>query len=435
MADVDVKSRRQLGRLLRSTRLVTIADQVVSSLSNVLVAVAVAHSVSTSNYGLYAIAAGVYWVCLGSERALIGEMSLIFWHDLEPRYGRRTGGMFTASALMLGLVIGLPLIGVGAVLHEPAFWALGLFMPVLLWQDSLRYVMFTQKLPQFAFLSDCVWLAAVAISILLVSALNASVSLAEWLLLWALGAALAGIAVAIPRATFPSCHKIREAAGPLRVTALQLWGDFAISQGATQTIVLALPLVASLKLLGALKAAQVAFGPVNNALNAGILIAIPAAASLSRAKQYHDARLLGLKLGAAGMGIAAVYTAVLVVTPESVGHLFFSKTWSHASQLVVYVGLQYALGMLGTAALVILRGSREARTIIRARLVVAPLTLVFPLLGASLDGASGLGGGLVASSMLAAVTWWVCLTRTTHRRASATSDETPNRRSESPDLI
>lgn len=397
-------------------RVYTIVDQITSSLSNVVIAVAVAHSVSSEQYGIYAIAAGIYWVCLGSGRALIGELALIFWPELAQERGPRTGGLFTAGALVVGTLFGLPLAIVGVVIAEPALWVIGVFMPVLLAQDSIRYVMFATRRPHLALVADCIWLIAVAAGIGVVTSTNVSFGLGDWLAWWSIGAALSFVSVAVYTQTTPIFAGLQEVATNLRATALQLWGDFIVNQGAVQTVVFLLPLVASLQLLGALKAAQVAFGPVNNALNAGLLIAIPTAAALARAGRFGQARALGVKLGVVGLGIATMYTAALLVVPSSLGRTLFGATWSQASQLLVYVGLQYALGLFGTAALVVLRASKETNLILRARVGLAPLTLALPLLGAAVYGSTGLGSGLVAAAAAGAVLWWACLLRTTHRR-------------------
>jgi O-antigen/teichoic acid export membrane protein len=217
--------------------------------------------------------------------------------------------------------------------------------------------------------------------------------------------------VAFPAHVPPRFRDARIIATRLRVTAIQLWGDFVISQGAVQAVILAIPLVAPLELLGALKAAQVAFGPVSNALNAAMLMAIPATSARARASRFGEARSLNVRLGIAGLAIAAVYTAVLIVLPRGIGDRLFGATWPHAAHLLLFVGAQYGLMLAGVAALVVLRATRLTSVILRARTWITPTTIGLPLVGAAVAGSRGLGLGLVCSAFLNAAMWWFCAWR------------------------
>jgi O-antigen/teichoic acid export membrane protein len=182
--------------------------------------------------------------------------------------------------------------------------------------------------------------------------------------------------------------------------------DFFVYNGGQQLIVFLLPLVAGLTVLGGLKAAQVAAGPLQIAIAAANVIAIPSVARLSREEHFDLAMRRGLQLSAAVFSFGLIYTAVLVAIPLSVGTDAFGASWSNGSQIAGYIGLQCAFSGVAQGALVVLRGTGSTGRGLVVRLWLTPINILVPLAGAALGGLRGLGIAMAATSILALIVWW-----------------------------
>src|SRR5688572_28692918 len=74
-------------RTLSSGRIESALDQGLSSFSNLLLALLVARHSSVREFGLFAVATGMYWLFLGVGRSLVGEPRLVVPDDVPGRSG------------------------------------------------------------------------------------------------------------------------------------------------------------------------------------------------------------------------------------------------------------------------------------------------------------------------------------------------------------
>ena len=78
-------------------------DQGVSGLSNVIVAILVARSVSADGFGAFAVATLAYMLALGTTRALVGEPLLSRFSSAEVEVRRRLIPDLVGATLVLAL--------------------------------------------------------------------------------------------------------------------------------------------------------------------------------------------------------------------------------------------------------------------------------------------------------------------------------------------
>jgi len=136
------------------------ADQAVSSVTNFLLVIMVAHLTTPSQFGGFALAYSAYVLAIGLEQALAGEVLLVVHGTdltLPERLRRRTSAGLT---LLLGAVIGVVMIGVGLAVSSPlrgALLVIGVALPGLLLQDLCRFVAFAEGRPSLAFWNDLLW--------------------------------------------------------------------------------------------------------------------------------------------------------------------------------------------------------------------------------------------------------------------------------------
>lgn len=390
-------------------RLLSVVDQGLSSLSNMLLAAFVAHSVSASAFGVFAIVAGIYLFALGCVRSLIGEPLLILRTTLVVSYPD-TDGRAAGVAVVLGGVLALPVAAVATALQQPEFLVLAATLPALLWQDGMRYVCFARNRPGTALLSDLAWLGVQVP--LGVAALQSGVtSLGLWVGIWGLSALVGAITSTLVLRLRPVITPQKAWLRDLRRTSSQIFADFFVWTGAQQLVIFLLPVVGGLSVLGALKAAQVACGPLNVAMVAAIVVAVPSVAREHSLGNHSLVMRRGIECSGLAVVLGFVFVLGALLAPEPWGELAFGQSWDQGRHLVVFVALQTIAVGIGQGAQVILRGTQNTGRSLMVRIALAPLQVSAPLAGVAIAAGTGLGVSLVVAAGIGAVAWWLTTLR------------------------
>jgi O-antigen/teichoic acid export membrane protein len=384
------------------------ADQAASSLSNVLVAILVARSVGAESFGAFGLATVVYGLVLGLVRALVGE-PFLGRHSSDPPEVRRDlvpelVGVTLTIALLGSLAVALVGLGVSG-LAGSALTALALILPVVMVQDTLRFVFVVDRAAA-ALAIDLVWLVLVATLIPLIPA-DAGVG-------WYVGAwgAAGGVAAVVGLAlSGPAVHAVHPSRWLRRSwrDGSRYVGDFVTAQASTQAAVIALGAVSGLATLGAVRASQVYFGPLNT-IHSGVYLAVVPEGTKLRS----DRRRLERLIAATSVGlalVAAAWTVVGVALPDSVGRALFDRSWPGADELMVPMGVSMIAGGIMSGGFLGVRSLGNAQASLRSRLLSAPGQLVLPLVGAALGGAVGFALGAAAGRLLASGIWWMAFYR------------------------
>ncbi|MCF6508463.1 hypothetical protein E9549_13750 [Blastococcus sp. MG754426] len=401
---------RRVGRAVRGGKLVsrglTVADQAISSASNMLLSVAIATGVSAAVFGEFALIYSIYWLLLGGTRAAVLDPLLITQRNVLKGAPVHLVAAASATAVgALGIPVGLLLL---ATPLDVAWAVFFLGLPVLLLQDALRYVGFLEQRPGRAVLLDGVWLVVMVVATVL-ALTGAIAGTAAVLGLWILGALLADV---IGLAAFGFRRepvRLRQRLKAMWPVSGPLLGDFALSSGSGQLTIFVLPLVAGTALLGQLKAAQVANGPLNITVAAASVICLP---MVARAVESDAGRALriGRMASLALAGVAVVYGTVLVLLPEDVGRALFGESWG-SGWLVAAVSLQMVLFGITHGALLAMRGSRNTKAALRVRIGVAPIAVFLPVALTAVWGRTGLMVGLVVAAAIMSLASWLVAVR------------------------
>ncbi|MGY1827532.1 hypothetical protein [Blastococcus sp. SYSU DS0541] len=400
---------RRVGRAVRGGKLVsrglTVADQAISSASNMLLSVAIATGVSAAVFGEFALIYSIYWLLLGGTRAAVLDPLLITQRNVLKGAPVHLVAAVSATAVgALGIPVGLLLLATPLDLAWAVFF---LGLPVLLLQDALRYVGFLEQRPGRAVLLDGVWLVVMVVATVL-ALTGAIAGTAAVLALWILGALLADVIGLVAFGIRREPVRLRARLKAMWPVSGPLLGDFALSSGSGQLTIFVLPLVAGTALLGQLKAAQVANGPLNITVAAASVICLPMVASAVEADARRALRI-GRMASLALAGVAVVYGTALVLLPESVGRALFGESWG-SGWLVAAVSAQMVLFGVTHGALLAMRGSRNTAAALRVRIAVAPIAVVLPVALTAVWGRNGLMAGLViAAATMSLVSWLVAV--------------------------
>jgi hypothetical protein len=147
-------------------------------------------------------------------------------------------------------------------------------------------------------------------------------------------------------------------------------GEFGVATAANQFVVFSVGALGGLPEAGALRGAQLLFGPLNILFQGSGLVAVPEGArllSISKAKLHVFCRFFAMCFA---ITVGTVPTAVY------------------------------------TAASVGLKAMAAADLSLRARLFVAPVTLAAAMIGTVWLGAYGTVWGITIAGVVAAVIWW-----------------------------
>jgi hypothetical protein len=384
-----------------------VADQALSSLTNLGLGVMVARSVSTSEFGAFSIAFLTYVSALGLSRALTSEPLVVRFSTATPERWRDAAGSAGGAAFVLGAAIGVGCIGVGLLVGDTlgaALVPLGLMLPGLLVQDLWRFAFFARSTGSAAFLNDLVWAAVLFPGLGALIAFDEST--VEWIVLvWGAAATAAAIVGVRQARTLPHPRAVSSWWKAHRDLAARYVGEFAVTSGATQAATYGIGAISGLAAVGALRGVDLLFAPIKVLFAGLVLTEVPHGARIlpqsSRGLYWNSLALSG---GTAAAG--ALWGGVLLLIPSIVGRSLLGETWAPARELVpaltaMTVGRGITLG-----AITGLRALAAARRSLLARAISSAGVLVGGLAGAAIAGAVGAAWGFAASTVPEMMVWW-----------------------------
>jgi len=391
------------------------ADQALSSLSNVVVSIFVARSLSAEGFGAFGVAVAAYLLTIGTSRALIGEPLLSQHSEGSPADRRQLVPHMIGASIVAGAVAAVVVVSAGAIVggaSGAALTALALVIPLMLVQDCWRYAFIIDR-PGAAVAVDLAWLVGVCVAMPLAPP---QAGPAWFVVAWGLAAGLGSVvgwvvtpdAFVRPRpAHWFADH--REMAG-------RFLGEFVTGQAVAQCVLVGLGAIAGLGVFGAVRAAQVFFGPINT-VHAGAYLALVPEGAQAIARPDRLRRLMVR----ASIGLACIafcWMCIGMVLPDRWGAELFGPTWAEASDLILPIGLTVVAGSLMTGGFAGVRSLGAASDSFRARLWTVPPLLVLPLVGAAVAAGEGYAAGLGAAQLASAAIWWTAFHRALSRRTA-----------------
>ena len=399
-----------------------LADQALSSLSNLAVGVVVARSSTVADFGVYALAFGGYTIALNVSRAIATEPLAVRYSGERSPDWQRAVRASTATALLAGflaLLVGLAIAAFPGVPSRGVLIAFAVTMPGLLLQDAWRWAFFVVGEGRRAFVNDLIWLLAM-LAIFGGLYLTDTLSATTLTFAWGLGAVIAAVAGRFQAGVAPRRQLIREWVRRNWDITPKYVGEMLAVSGTIQVYMVGITAAASLAATAGIRGAQVLLGPVN-VLNQGIrMISVPEAARALR-HSYRRLWLVGLAISF-GVGAGALaWGAVFLLLPPFVGRqLLGPGVWTQAHEVLIPVILLQALGASNAGAFAILRALTAATRGLRVRLISSVILIICGVGGAFLWGAKGAAWGLATASFTTLLLWWFQAHRaiTAHRRAA-----------------
>jgi O-antigen/teichoic acid export membrane protein len=382
-------------------------DQILSSLTNFALGFLVARSVSVEEFGAFSLAFTTYTLALAASRALSTEPLLIRYGHVPREVADRGISSATGMATATGFGVGICCIVVAAFNSGPlasSFLALGTMLPGLLLQDSWRYSFFATERGRSAFLNDLLWAVLLVPGVLLFQMNNLdSVGWMVWI--WGGTAAIAGVVGMLQSRVLPRPHRAHQWLIEQRDLAPRFVGEFALSSGTTQTSIYGIGLIAGLRTVAAIKAAQLMLGPINVIFLGSDLVAVPEAVKTLKTRPQRFSKRIFLLSSALGIA-ALMWGVVALLMPDSIGRELLGPSWDAGHAIIVPMGLAVAGFGLLVGPMTGIRALEAARRSLRARFKISLLGVVGGLGGAAIAGANGVAWAYAAVAAINIAIYW-----------------------------
>lgn len=384
-----------------------LGDQAFSSLTNFALGILVARAVAPAEFGAFSLVFATYTLALGVSRALTTEPLVVRFTGSSAETHRSAAAAGAGSALVVGAIAAAVVLLFGGVTGGAlgrGFLVLGITLPGLLLQDSWRFIFFSAGRGSLAFLNDVLWAVVMfpAVALLLLTD-RASIPLLT--LAWGGAGTLAGFFGALQGGIVPRPSSALQWFRTQRDLGARYLGEFGALSGARQVSLYAVGGIAGLTAAGAIRAANILFGPVNVLVFGIRLVAVPEAVRTLKRSPRHLMAACALLCAVLG-GMSAAWGVIILVLPERIGEALLGPTWSLAEQVTVPIAVMMAAGGVSAGILVGLRALAAARRSLRARLVVSMLQIVGTIGGAALGGAVAAAWGLAIGVVAGVAVWF-----------------------------
>lgn len=384
-----------------------LADQVVSSATNLVLAVLAARALSVDGFGAFSVAFTIYAFLVAGGRSMIGRPLAVRYAAASREHFRTAAQAATGASVVLGILAGLVVAVVGVSLGGDvgtSLLCIGVLMPGLLLQDMWRMVFVTEGRPRAAFINDSLW---GLVQIALVAGFIAADRQSAVTLLGAWGGAALLVALfgAVQFRGRPLLLASTRWVHDQRDLMKYYFASFITIMGANQLTLLLIAGLGTPADVGALRAAQVVLGPLNILGYALTAFAIPEIAR----RQMAGRRAIQAAAALSGLLVLANLTwgVALLALPDAVGAALLGDTWDSAqavlpASLVGLVAIAFGFG-----ANVLMSALGFAKETFRINWMLAPGLLIFGIAGLELGGAPGAALGLsLAQVVVAPAMWW-----------------------------
>lgn len=410
----------------RRTSTIALVDQVASAAGNFAATIWVARTSTAHDFGIFAAVFVVYIMSVGFAQATISEPLVIGPTGTSAsrpsrRDGTHYGSAVTATICLAGVLTALVL-AAGALIAGQLGWSLmlmAILLPGLLLHDVLRYTAFANREPTFALMLDLGWLLVLFPSLGAVSAIIDTPSPAVFVVAWGAPGCIVALLGLWKMRGACVLRSPRSFLRGHRFLTTRYLGEFAAVNLSVYITLAAVGMTSGVRELGALRAAQATYGPVNVTFNAARLAVIAwRAVGQDTAALVRRAATL---VSTASLGLAFVWSAILLSLPQRWGSALLGASWEPARSVIPALAVQILLLAMSSGAMSGLRALGAAQRSFPLRVRVAILYVGAGVTGAVYGGAVGAAWGMAAASSISAADWWWQFLQVTRRRTASTT--------------
>ncbi len=376
------------------------ADQLIYGLTNLVLAIIVAGSVSAREFGGFSVVLVAYTITLGVVQGLTSEVFTVRFSATPPPARAAALARASGAAVGIGVVVGGVALAATLVARGPvvaALWAFAVIVPALYLQDLWRFALFAVDRPRAAVANDLLWALVQGAALVLVRVAGSG-SVPAYILAWGAGAvagaALGALQLHVRPRPLATASWLREH----RATGGRFAGEFLTLFGSAQLVLAILAATAGLTELARVRAGQVLFSPVQGILNAVRLSFTPVAVGVWVRRPTHLRRFT-LRLSLALTLIALVSGLAALLIPDSAGRALLGQSWNGVRAVLVPLAVLNVALAASLGPLTALRATHDPQRSFKARSATAALVVVFGSAGALVAGAPGAAWGMGAAGL------------------------------------
>lgn len=396
------QARRRIGAIT--------IDQIVASVSNLLVLIWAAHALQPADFGRFSLVFLIYTLAQGGViRSLVAVTVVVHPEDADTRPRAALGAVVVLSAgvglACLATAGGLWLIGSPMA---SSLLLIGALMPFLALQDVGRFVAIARARPVGALVLDGIWLVLTVAAFTAIGLLGET-SLFAMVLGWAGTGAVAGLWVfvqyGVPRGRELSLDWIKERwdFG---------WRSLVASSSSGLVAVVGSALLAVVS--GPIAVAQVRSALLLERPSTTVQSAVATSAGADIAREGSDRHGILVhqrRTMVISTVVAALNIAVLLLIPDWAGELLLGNMWAFVTPLLLVVGLRVLTNAAQSGVRAVLVGRRQIKQVMVIDIAGTILMIVGMVVGGALgDGEGAMWGGL-AGQVVTVVAWWVVFVR------------------------
>lgn len=390
-----------------------VADQGLSSLTNFGLAIVLARSLDLPAFGAASLAFAVYLVALNTSRSIVSEPFTVRHGTTDVAAWRVAASRSIGAALVIGLVIGLGIVVVGAGLTVlagqdsligPVLVVTGMLLAGLLVQDAWRFAFLAAGRPKDAFVNDLVW-AIVLVPTLGLAFAGGATDPWPFVLAWGAAGTVAGSVGIVQARVRPRPLRTRSWLREHRDLSSRYVVESLLLSTASPARLVVVTGIGGLAMAGSIRLGQVVLNAVHPLTQGLGLTVIPEAVATARRSIAALHRLIVLVSLALSI-IPLAWGLAAWLAPTEFGIAIFGDSWSVARTTIPGMTLVFVASGLQSGALVGLRATAAAAYSLRARVVTAVLGLGSAIVGAS-TGDPGLAALAIGTGIALGVpVWW-----------------------------
>lgn len=376
---------------------------VAASLGNVVPIIGAAWTGGPALVGALGVLLALYVIALGLTRGLLGEWLLLTRINTPTMPAQAAG-----ASLVVGIILGVAALPISLLLLPQQLWAaaiLSFALPLLLLQDTLRYVTIYHGAAFHAAAADVLWLVF-ATGATAACVVTDRVDPAWLVGAWASSAAVsAGYLLAAAKVR----PKVETFFGFLlgdRALRLNLAADAMLTTGSLNLSILISATTIGITGVGIIRFLQTLFGPIT--LLFGVMYVEFAT------RRRHEATPLKPSKAAGRMAIILIagtvgLTLATFAVPKLLGQNFGGVLLATSLTFLLPFACSQATASIGTAAVTGLKLADRSTAAARGRALWAVGIVGGTALGGSVAGVNGYIWSATAINLIAALAWWHCL--------------------------
>lgn len=308
--------------------LAAISDQVVYSSVGMLAIVFGARALAPIDFATFAGVILAYQFVAGLLNAFFLQPLVLKGSSLPEKRMRTDRMLIGYSIVSLG-VAAIGVLYIAWSSEAPRIWLVGaISFPLYATREALRAWSAYVRRPSIALATDGIWLLVFCASFAILS-LSDEVTRDRLFYCWITGVSAS---LAVQAAVYMRWRRSAIDSGTMPISSRQEFSGYLgwrfllehlLTRGASQAVTLALGIVIAVEIVGAIRGAATALGPLTILLSAMSTFAIP----IVREHSDSGYRRIALILGVIAVASTVVYGLLLILAPLSVGTYLLGENW------------------------------------------------------------------------------------------------------------